>query len=98
MQSIAHNGLQDLADILEQSVVLDITDNGTLRQYTIEFSGQDILLIATTNGDFYSIYPAESFDDECGGSVQDHARAINAEADRLPVKGDAAREDFKFNA
>jgi hypothetical protein len=80
MQVIAHTGSQDLAEILEQSNVLDITDHGSLRMYTVEFDGQDILIFADSSNNFFSVYPPEYFDAESGGSIHDHTRAINAES------------------
>ena len=92
MQVVTHDTLADLADILEQSVVLDITDHGGIRMYVLEFDGNDILIFEN-GGVCWSVYPNHIFDVECGGSIHDHARAINAEAGRAPAKGDAARDD-----
>lgn len=68
-------GVTELADLLEQSRVLDITDFGSLRMYVLEFDRQDILVIADAANDAFVVYPPESFDRECGGSIHEHARA-----------------------
>ena len=78
MQVIAHDTLATLADLLEQRKTLDITDHGGMRMYTVEFDGNDILIFES-NGSFWSVYPSNVFDAECGGSIHDHARAINTE-------------------
>lgn len=78
MQVIAHDTLATLADILEQGKTLDITDHSGMRMYTVEFDGQDILIFES-GGHFFSVYPCGAFDAESGGSIHDHARAINAE-------------------
>lgn len=94
MQVIAHDTAATLADILDQGKILDITDSPTgLRMYTLEFDGNDILIFEQ-GGHFFSVYPCRVFDAECGGSIHDHARAINAEygtpaIDLNTVKGKA---------
>lgn len=65
-----------LAELLEQSTVLDIIDHGTSKMYVLEFDKQDILVFADTNNEASVVYPPESFDVESGGSIHDHARAI----------------------
>jgi hypothetical protein len=72
---------QELADLLEQSKILDIQDLPGVRQYTLEFnnSKQDILVFASMESAFV-VYPCGMFDDESGGSVHDHARMIAADA------------------
>lgn len=94
MQAIMHNGCQELADILTESITLDITKHGSLRMYVLDFAGQDILLFADSNNDFFAVYPPESFDVESGGSIHDHSRAINAENGYFPTKGNAARDEL----
>lgn len=68
---------QELADLLENSNILDIQHLPGVRQYTLEFSNpkQDILVFASMESAFV-VYPCGMFDDESGGSVHDHARAI----------------------
>ncbi len=68
-------GVTELADLLEQSKVLDIADYGSTRMYVLEFDRQDILVFADPNSDSFVVYPPESFDHECGGSIHEHARA-----------------------
>jgi hypothetical protein len=65
---------EELATLLEQSNILDTTDLGGVRMYTLEFDGQDILAFAGTEGAFIT-YPCAAFDAESGGSTHDHARA-----------------------
>lgn len=76
MQVIAHEGSQELADILDQSSILDITDHHGLRMYTIECNGQDVLMFADGSNNAFTVYPSASFDAEFGGSIHDTARAI----------------------
>lgn len=76
MQTNSLNDAQELADFLEQSKILDITQLGGTRMYTVEFDSQDLLVFADSNGCATVVYPAESFDAEAGGSIHDHARAI----------------------
>lgn len=73
MQVIAHDTMATLADILEQSTILDITDHGGMRMYVVEFDGADVLIFES-GGVFWSVYPCGTFDAESGGSVHDHAR------------------------
>ena len=87
MQVIAHDTLDTLADILEQSTILDITDHGGMRLYTIEFDGSDVL-ICERNGVFWSVYPCGTFDAESGGSAHDHARAIRTQYGTPPEYSD----------
>jgi hypothetical protein len=76
MQATTLNDAQELADFLEQSEVLDITDHGVTRMYTVNFDSQDLLVFADSTGKATVVYPPESFDAEAGGSIHDHARAI----------------------
>ena len=76
MQTNSLNDAQELADFLEQSKILDITDHGATRMYTVEFDNQDLLVFADSTGCATVVYPPESFDLEAGGSIHDHARAI----------------------
>lgn len=77
MQTTTLNDAQELADFLKQSKVLDMTDLGAMRQYTVEFNGQDLLVFADNGSSTaFVVYPPESFDAEAGGSIHDHARAI----------------------
>ncbi len=76
MQVNTLNDSQELADFLEQTRVLDITDHGQTRMYTLTFDDQDILVFADSGGKALVVYPPESLDAESGGSIHDHARAI----------------------
>ena len=76
MQATTLNDAQELADFLEQSEVLDITDHGVTRMYTVNFDSQDLLVFADSTGKATVVYPPESFDAEAGSSIHDHARAI----------------------
>lgn len=80
MQTNTLNDAQELADFLEQSEILDITDQGATHMYTVTFDDQDLLVFADSTGKATVVYPPESFDNESGGSVHDHARAILAGA------------------
>ncbi len=93
MQVIAHDGQAELADILAKSAVLDITDHGATRLYTLDFNGNDILIFSAGE-QFWSVYPCKVFDAECCGSIHDHARAINAEQGRAPGIGEAQSKDL----
>lgn len=66
---------EGLADLLAQSQILDTTDLAGVRQYTLEFDGQDIFAFAGSSGEAFIVYPPESFDAESGGSAHDHCRA-----------------------
>lgn len=87
MQVIAHDTMATLADILEQSTILDITDHGGMRMYVVEFDGADVLIFES-GGVFWSVYPCGTFDAESGGSVHDHARAIRAQYGTPPEYSD----------
>ena len=76
MQVNTLNDAQELAEFLEQSEVWDITDHGATRMYSVTFDSQDLLVFSDSNGCATVVYPSESFDNESGGSVHDHARAI----------------------
>lgn len=76
MQVTTLNDASELADFLEQSKILDTTQHGAVRMHTVEFDGQDLLVIADSNGAAFVVYPPESFDAESGGSIHDHARAV----------------------
>lgn len=76
MQVTTLNDAQELAAFLEQSEILDITDHGATRMYTVTFDDQDLLVFADSTGRATVVYPAESFDAEAGGSIHDHVRAI----------------------
>ena len=67
-----------LADTLTESNVLEVIDNGPLRTYVLEHRGQDILIFEAS-GAATVVYPPESFDQENGGSVHDHARACQVD-------------------
>jgi hypothetical protein len=64
----------ELANLLEQSEILSVDDQGGVRQYVLTFDGQDILAFAGTEGAFIT-YPCAAFDAETGGSTHDHCRA-----------------------
>lgn len=68
-------GITELADLLDQSWILDIADFGSIRMYVLEFDQQDILVFADAANDAFVVYPPESFDLECGGSIHELARA-----------------------
>ncbi|MDM0049293.1 hypothetical protein [Variovorax sp. J22R115] len=55
----------------------DMLDFEDQRTYVLTFNGLDILAIGTPDGGATVIYPCSSFDAESGGSIHDHARAIN---------------------
>lgn len=76
MQVTTLDDAPELADFLEQSKILDTTNLDAGRMYTVEFDGQDLLVVAVSGGAAFVIYPPESFDAEAGGSIHDHARAI----------------------
>lgn len=76
MQTNNLNDAQELADFLDQSKILEITDHGAIRVYVVTFDNQDLLVFADSNGRATVVYPPESFDSEAGGSIHDHARAI----------------------
>lgn len=71
-----HIDTQQLADLLEQAKVLDTLDFQGQLTYVLEYTGQDILAVTTPNEGATVIYPCSSFDAESGGSIHDHARAI----------------------
>lgn len=75
MQVITHEGPQELADILEQSTILDTIDHGALRLHILECNGQDVIMFVDSNGSAVMVYPCSSFDAEFGGSIHDQARA-----------------------
>ena len=66
-----------LADLLTNSETLDVVDFEGQRTYVLHFNRQDILAIDTMNGGAAVVYPCSSLDAESGGSIHDHARAIN---------------------
>jgi hypothetical protein len=72
---------QELATLLEESNILDISDLPGIRMYTLEFNkpAQDILVFASTESAFV-VYPCHQFDAESGGSIHDISRAIAADA------------------
>lgn len=76
MQINTLDNAQELAEFLGQSKILDITDHGETRMYTVTFDDQDLLVFADSTGQATVVYPPESFDSEAGGSIHDHARAI----------------------
>lgn len=76
MQVTTLDDAQELADFLEKSEILDTTDHGATRMYTVTFDDQDLLVFADSTGKAFVTYPPESFDVEAGGSIHDHARAI----------------------
>lgn len=76
MQVNTLNDASELADFLEQSQILDTTQQGGMRMHTVTFDGQDLLVFADNSGAAFVVYPPESFDSEAGGSIHDHARAI----------------------
>lgn len=69
---------QELTEILEQSEILSMVDHGGMRMYVLRCNGQDVLAFAGGNNGGFVVYPPESFDQEFGGSVHDHARACPA--------------------
>ena len=71
-----HIDAPELAELLEQSEILTVIDQGLTRMYVITFDRQDILVIADSSNHATVVYPPESFDAESGGSIHDHARAI----------------------
>jgi len=73
-----HISIEQFADLLTESNTLDVIDHEGQRTYVLDFSGQDILAIGTPHGGATVVYPCRSFDDESGGSIHDHARAINS--------------------
>lgn len=74
---------QQLADLLGQSRLLSqIEGPGRCMTYVLEYTGQDIIVVAdSATGDAGVVYPCSSFDRELGGSVHDEARAIVCSAD-----------------
>jgi hypothetical protein len=73
---VNHIDTAQLADLLGQSEILDMSDAGSQRLYVLAFDGQDILAVADSmSGGAFVIYPPESFDLESGGSIHAHARA-----------------------
>lgn len=69
--------LDQLADTLTESNVLEVIDNGPLRTYVVEHHSHDILIFEA-NGAATVVYPCGMLDAESGGSVHDHARACQA--------------------
>lgn len=84
MQVITHggdgDGSQELAEILEQSTILSMQDHGGIRMYVARCNGLDILIFADCSNRCFITYPCAAFDQEFGGSIHDHARAIAADA------------------
>lgn len=76
MQINTLDNAQELAEFLGQSKILDITDHGATRLDTVTIDDQDLLVFADSDGKATVVYPAESFDDESGGSVHDHAQDL----------------------
>lgn len=83
MQVNTLNDAQELADFLEQATILDSTDHGATRMYTVTFNGLDLLVFADSAGKATVVYPPKSLDAESGGSNYDHARAIAEPADSI---------------
>lgn len=81
MQINTLNDSQELADLLEQSTVLDTIHLGPLRLYVLEFGGQDVLAFSDGSDHTFVAYPCSAFDAESGGSIHDHARASFATDD-----------------
>lgn len=71
-----HIDIEQLADLIKESTLLHELDHEGQRIYVLEFDGQDILAVDTPNGGATVVYPCSSFDEESGGSIHDHARAI----------------------
>lgn len=67
---------EQLADLLAESKILSVDDQGGVRQYVLTWNRQDILVYAGTTGAFV-VYGPECFDLEMAGSTHDHARAVN---------------------
>jgi hypothetical protein len=63
-----------LADLLEESKILDTLDYQGQRTYVLQWGKQDILAIDAPSGGALVVYPCSQLDEECGGSVHDHAR------------------------
>lgn len=78
---------QQVADLLEGSNLLArIEGPGSSATYVLEYTGQDIVMtVDGTTGDASVTYPCSSFDQESGGSVHDHARAV--------MRDEAANDD-----
>lgn len=69
--------ISGLAEVLDQSSILEVVDHGGIRMYVLEFDGQDILAFLGMSDEAIVVYPPESFDAESGGSIHAHARAIS---------------------
>ncbi len=74
----------EFAALLGDAKKLQTIDSGNQQIHVLDYAGQDILAIETGSEKITVIYPPESFDDESGGSIHDHARAI-LDAERADV-------------
>ena len=78
----SHLDINQFADFLADPAtkILDIVDHGATRMHVAEFNGQDVFVFSSYDSNATVVYTDAVFDDESGGSVHDHARAIRDNA------------------